>query len=85
MMGTILGLLFGLLLLLLVGHALWGPLRFLILIGLRLLLGGLVLFCVNFCLSFCGLNIGINLLSALTVGILGFPGLMLLGALSLFY
>lgn len=85
MTGTILGLLFGLFLLFLVGQALWGPLRFLLKIAVRFALGGLALFLVNFCTAFWGWHFGVNALSAFTVGILGFPGFLLLGLLKYFF
>ncbi|MDD2556560.1 MAG: pro-sigmaK processing inhibitor BofA family protein [Syntrophaceticus sp.] len=78
MVGTILGVLFILLLLFFVGQAFWKPLGLFFKIGLRLILGGLFLFLVNFIPNF---FLGVNLVSALTVGVLGLPGFLLLFAL----
>mgnify|MGYP001027609803 FL=1 len=84
MVGTILGVLFGLLLLFLVGQALWKPLRIILYMGLRLILGCVFLLLVNFTagsLGLLGFSLGVNPASALTVGLLGLPGLLLLIAL----
>ncbi|MDH7578346.1 MAG: pro-sigmaK processing inhibitor BofA family protein [Bacillota bacterium] len=83
MTGTILGVLFGLFLLFLVGQALWGPLRLLLRMGLRFLLGGAVLYLFNLIAGTWGWSFGINPLSAFAVGLLGFPGFLLLGALKI--
>lgn len=85
MMGTVLGVLFGLFLLFLVGQALWGPLRFLLRVGLRFLLGGAALFLFNLCAGAWGWTFAVNPLSALAVGALGLPGFLLLGALKLLF
>ncbi len=81
MIGSILGVLFGIFLLFLVGQALWGPLRLLLSLGLRLLLGGLVLLLLNACTGAFGWTLGLNPVSAAAVGLLGLPGLLLLVAL----
>jgi inhibitor of the pro-sigma K processing machinery len=81
MAGTILGVLFGLFLLFLVGQAFWKPIRFLFSILARVILGGTLLFFVNFCAGPLGFTLGINPASLLTVGLLGLPGLVLLAAL----
>lgn len=85
MTGAVIGLLFGLFLLFLMGQALWGPLRFLLKIAFRFLLGGLALLLFNLCSAFWGWSFGINALSAFTVGVLGLPGLVLLALLRYFY
>lgn len=81
MVGTILGVLFGLFLLFLVGQAFWKPLRMLLYTGLRLILGGIFLVLVNFTAGSLGFSLGVNPASALTVGLLGLPGFLLLIAL----
>ncbi len=81
MVGTILGALFGLFLLFLVGQALWKPLRVILYIGLRLILGGLFLVLVNLSAGSLGFLLGVNPASALSVGLLGLPGFLLLVAL----
>ncbi len=85
-MGAILGVLFGLLLLFLVGQAFWKPLRIIIYLGARGVLGAVALLMVNLIaglLNLCSLTIGVNVLSALAVGFLGLPGYLLLMALKL--
>ncbi len=82
---TILGALCVIFLLFLMGQALWGPMRFCLRIGLRFLLGGILLFVFNLCAHAWGWSFGINPLSAFTVGVLGFPGFVLLGALKVFF
>lgn len=81
MIGTVLGVLFGLFLLFLVGHALWGSLRFLLGLGLRFVLGGVVLFIANLCTGIWGWQLGVNPISSIIVGLLGLPGFLLLVAL----
>lgn len=81
MVGTILGALFGLFLLFLVGQALWKPLRVILYMGLRLILGGLFLVLVNLSAGSLGFLLGVNPASALSVGLLGLPGFLLLVAL----
>lgn len=81
MVGTILGVLFALFLLFLVGQAFWKPLRIILLMALRVVLGGLFLVLVNFIAGPLGFFLGVNPASALTVGLLGLPGLLFLIAL----
>jgi inhibitor of the pro-sigma K processing machinery len=78
MASTVFGVLFIILLLFIVGQVFWKPLAILFKIGLRLILGGLFLFLVNLVPNF---SLGVNLASALTVGLLGLPGFLLLIAL----
>jgi inhibitor of the pro-sigma K processing machinery len=78
MASTVFGVLFIILLLFIVGQVFWKPLAILFKIGLRLILGGLFLFLVNLVPN---LSLGVNLASALTVGLLGLPGFLLLIAL----
>lgn len=85
MAGTVLGVLFGIFLLFLVGQALWGPLRFLLRLVWRLVLGGACLVLLNLGTQGLGWGIGINPLSLLTAGLLGLPGLVLLGVLKLLF
>lgn len=73
--------LFGLLLLFLGGHALFFPLKLAFKLGMRFLMGGLLLFLLNFIAAGWGWNIGVNIGSILIVGFLGFPGILFLVAL----
>lgn len=68
----------GVLLLLLCAKALSAPLKLALRAVLNTLLGLGALLLVNATTSFTGLSLGINLFNALTVGILGVPGLGLL-------
>ncbi|HHY39773.1 MAG TPA: SigmaK-factor processing regulatory BofA [Syntrophaceticus sp.] len=81
MAGSVIGVLFGLFLLFLVGQAFWKQIRFLLTVGLRMVLGGLFLLLVNYCAGPMGFTIGVNPASILTLGLLGFPGFLLLAAL----
>ena len=81
MAGTVIGVLFGLFLLFVVGQAFWKQIRFLISIGLRMVLGGLFLLLVNYCAGSMGFTLGVNPASIITLGLLGFPGFLLLAAL----
>ncbi|NLH27365.1 MAG: hypothetical protein GX480_03120 [Syntrophomonadaceae bacterium] len=81
MAGSVIGVLFGLFLLFLVGQAFWRQIRFLLSIGLRMVLGGLFLFLVNCCAGSMGFTFGINPASIITLGLLVFPGFLLLAAL----
>lgn len=85
MTGIILGALFGLFLLFLVGQALWGPFRFILKLGFRFAIGGLALYAINICTAFWGWSIAVNPLSIMLVGLLGLPGVLLLSALKLFF
>ncbi len=58
MVGTILGALFAVFLLFLVGQALWGPLRFLLRLLLRAAMGGLALFLIDSGSPALGLELG---------------------------
>lgn len=81
MTGAVLGALFGLFLLFLMGQALWGPLRFLLKAALRLALGGLLLFLINSIAAAWGWGLSINPLSAFVAGFLGLPGVAMLALL----
>lgn len=85
MAGTILGVLFAIFLIFLVGQALWGPLRIILRLLFRAALGGLALFLINLAASSWGWSIGLNPASAALVGLMGLPGLLLLGAFKLFF
>ncbi len=85
MAGTVLGILFAIFLIFLVGQALWGPLRFLLRLLFRVAMGGLALFLINLAAYSSGWSLGLNPASAALVGVLGVPGLLLLGALKIFF
>ncbi len=61
------------------------PLRLALKVLVNTLLGFAALFLVNLASGFTGFSLGLNLLNALTVGVLGIPGLVLLALLKLFF
>ncbi|MGB9793256.1 MAG: pro-sigmaK processing inhibitor BofA family protein [Thermacetogeniaceae bacterium] len=81
MTGAVLGALFGLFLVFLMGQALWGPLRFLLKTAVRIALGGLLLFVVDAFAAAWGWSLSINPVSAFVAGFLGIPGVVLLALL----
>jgi inhibitor of the pro-sigma K processing machinery len=85
LVGTILGVLFAIFLIFLVGQALWGPLRLLLRLLFRVALGGLALVLINLAAYSSGWSLGLNPASAALVGVLGVPGLLLLGAFKLLF
>jgi inhibitor of the pro-sigma K processing machinery len=73
----------GLVLLYLLGWLLVAPLKFILKLIANGLLGGLALFLINLLGGIFGITIAINPWTALTVGLLGLPGLALLFILKL--
>lgn len=69
---------FGVVLLYMVGRVLFVPLKFIVRLIFNVLLGGASLWLLNIFGSSVGINIGINIVTALIVGLLGIPGLILL-------
>lgn len=69
---------FGLLILYLLARILYFPLKWLARLIGNAIIGGIILYIFNFIGGFWGLNIGINVITALIVGILGIPGVVLL-------
>ena len=66
-------------------NMLFRPVRAVFALILNTLLGWAGLYIFNFLISPVGLAIGINLVSATTVGVLGIPGLILLIVLKMIY
>lgn len=71
----------GLVLLYLLIRAFLIPLRVVFRVGYHLLIGGVALLAVNWAGAWVGFHLGLNPLSALVVGYLGVPGLLLLAAI----
>lgn len=69
---------FGLILLYMVGRVLLAPLRMVLKLIYNALIGGIVLVVLNFFGSHFGLYIAVNPITALLVGFLGVPGIILL-------
>lgn len=68
----------GLLLIYLVGRVMLFPLRFVFKLIINAIIGGLVLWVINYFGSYFGIHIPLNPITALTVGFLGIPGVVLL-------
>ncbi|AEE92326.1 Pro-sigmaK processing inhibitor BofA [Tepidanaerobacter acetatoxydans Re1] len=69
---------FGLLLLYIVGRILIMPLRIVLKLMYNALIGGVVLLLLNFLGGYIGLHIALNPVTALVVGFLGVPGVVML-------
>ncbi|MBR3756591.1 MAG: pro-sigmaK processing inhibitor BofA family protein [Firmicutes bacterium] len=67
-----------LILLFLLGKALLMPLKIILKMAMNSLLGGLILVIINAFGSVVGLMIPLNLINAVTVGVLGVPGVVML-------
>ncbi|HHW01841.1 MAG TPA: pro-sigmaK processing inhibitor BofA [Thermoanaerobacterales bacterium] len=69
---------FGLILLYMIGRVLIVPLRIVLKLVYNAIIGGVVLVILNFLGGYVGLYIAINPITALLVGFLGVPGIILL-------
>ncbi|NLU11223.1 MAG: pro-sigmaK processing inhibitor BofA [Tepidanaerobacter acetatoxydans] len=69
---------FGLLLLYIVGRILIMPLKIVLKLMYNALIGGVVLLFLNFLGGYIGLHIALNPVTALVVGFLGVPGVVML-------
>ncbi|MDI3481121.1 MAG: inhibitor of the pro-sigma processing machinery [Tepidanaerobacteraceae bacterium] len=69
---------FGLILLYMVGRVLLAPIKIVLKLIYNAIIGGIVLVILNFFGSYFGLSIAINPITALLVGFLGVPGIVLL-------
>lgn len=77
--------LLGMVLLCLIGICFRKPLKFLIRLAFQSVLGGVILILLNTVGAVWGFYIGVNVITAFTVGLLGLPGLLLLIALKIFF
>ncbi|MDT3698561.1 MAG: pro-sigmaK processing inhibitor BofA family protein [Thermincola sp.] len=68
----------GLLLIFLVGKVMLFPLRMVFKLIINAIVGGLVLWVINYVGSYFGIHIPLNPITALTVGFLGIPGIVVL-------
>ncbi len=75
---TLLAFLFAIVLLYIVGRVLFVPLKFLGKLLLNAVIGGAVLWVLNIFGGAIGIHVGINVVTALIVGFLGIPGVLLL-------
>ncbi|WP_205687629.1 pro-sigmaK processing inhibitor BofA family protein [Clostridiisalibacter paucivorans] len=69
---------FGLILLYVLGMILIVPLKYIFKLIINGLIGGVALFLINIVGGFFGISLGINPITALVVGFLGVPGVILL-------
>lgn len=69
---------FGLILLFIIGYFLIIPIKFILRLVINGIIGGIVLLILNFVGGFFGISIGINPITALIVGFLGVPGILLI-------
>ena len=69
---------FGIMMLFLVAKLLLIPIKIVWKLAVNGVVGGLVLILVNFIGGFFGINIPINIITALTTGILGVPGVVMI-------
>ena len=60
------------------------PIKIITKLIINSLFGAVLLYVINIVGTVCGLHIGINVVTALVVGILGIPGAMLLAVLAIF-
>lgn len=72
---------FGLFLLYIVAYILYVPLKMIVRLIYNAIIGGLLLWLVNLVGGVFGLSVAINPVTALTVGFLGIPGVVLIIAL----
>ncbi len=66
---------------LLVGKLMFQPAKLLVKLGINSLIGILMLWLVNFLGSYVGFSIPLNPFTVIVTGLLGFPGLAMLGIL----
>ncbi|EOD00576.1 pro-sigmaK processing inhibitor BofA family protein [Caldisalinibacter kiritimatiensis] len=68
----------GILLLFIIGWLILIPLKFIFKLIINGIIGGVVLILLNFIGGFIGIHIGVNPITALIVGVLGVPGILLI-------
>lgn len=76
---------FGLFMLYFLARVFYKPLRLILQVLLWTILGGAVIYLYNFAGALWDLTIGLNVISALAVGVMGLPGLGALIALKYFF
>ena len=67
-----------------IGKILFVPLKMILKLILNSILGGILIWLINLAGITWGLHIGINVITMLTVGLLGVPGAVLLTVLAIF-
>ncbi|NLP30596.1 MAG: SigmaK-factor processing regulatory BofA [Clostridiales bacterium] len=76
--GILLAYAFGILVLYVIGYVFLVPIKILLKLVVNSVLGGLLILVINLIGSFWDIQIPLNLISAIFVGILGIPGVILL-------
>ncbi len=82
--GTVMGYFLGIVIILVSARIFFAPFKLALKILINSAIGGIVMFVIN-SIPFLGIYMGINLVSALVVGILGIPGLCLLLIAQVFF
>lgn len=75
----------GIITLIIIAKLILAPFKLLIKLIWNALLGGALLWCINYIGAYIGFTLAINWISALIVGILGIPGVILLIVWKLFF
>ena len=83
--GTILAFILGLLIIFVSAKIFFAPLKFILKLIANSVIGAIILYLINLLQPILNIYIGVNPVSALTVGILGVPGLCLLLLLQIFF
>ena len=81
---VIIAFVFGLLLLYIIGRVMLMPVRLVFKLIYNGLIGGVILWLINWVGAYFGFTIAINVVTALVVGFLGLPGVILLVVFKLF-
>ena len=84
-LGTIVGYLLGILIICISARIFFAPFKILLRMIVNSVIAVGILFVINLASPYLNIYIGINAVSALTVGILGVPGLCLLMLLQIFF
>lgn len=82
---AVVGYLLGIMIVLIVARIFLKPIKFLLKILLNSVFGAGLLYIINLIGSFVGIHIGLNAVTAVAVGLLGIPAVILLLILQIFY
>lgn len=81
--GILLAYAFGILVLYIIGYLFLVPIKILLKLVVNSIIGGILLLIINWLGGFIGFHLPVNLVSAICVGILGIPGIILVYLLTL--
>lgn len=82
--GTVMGYFLGIIIIIVTAKLFFAPFKLALKIIMNSIIGAIAMFVIN-SLPFLGISMGINVVSALVVGILGIPGLCLLLIAQVFF